>query len=947
MNVFLKISLWATVGVLALITALCVLITRPQLQKWAIDSWLQPNGSVGSVQLSPHSAQINDLVLKQKDGRSIQIEQIESHFSIWPALFDQTLQIKALKLRNVRVQLPASEEGRTPSEQESQSQSRRIEQTELIQDALSALSGFDWLLEVEQFEVNGTVVTGNSPLLVFELKAGAGSPGEIIKLAGSIVYSDHLRALASIATIKADWQLQAEQKLSGGFDDFKLTATMIGGTSDYPDSMVAEHVSTISTDAVGQRTELDFQNQFSLSTKEHPLAARFGFERLELHTDARVWIDDQGIALNELKLNVLDSGRILMAAHTQKSFNLSGRSPHVGPLVHLVINELPLQHLNPVLPQPWMIEGEPLSLELSLVGEANGDLRLAFPEPVQFGPLSVRHASDRILDQIKIQGIPHLRLQSAGPIEYQIESLEVADRYGSFFNMTGSGSYSNDTSVLPNQPRFQSKADISLQLVPLLNQPWLNGKRKLLNGQVHAQLDLELGQNPSIMIAATLDHLQSTASQYANDYRLRFNGTQVALNRWTYRFDTEAGRVQKPSSMLTIAGSIFDQDSTTTIHGAVSSERIQGRDFNNLLEAFKPRAVRPQSIVASEPEPSVEQQIAPQPTALNYQGHFELDLNAIDLNSSLQLESLTGQIKVNPSRITFTQMKAELGEGGIVLGQAEIEHSPNAAPATSFTAKLDFSDIEPAALKRLKRLPVTGKFEGRLEASGQGPDLSAAIDSSIAHFSMKGSNGSINAFKLKTKHELGLLGAEIVSSLFKKQSINQGTQVVRKIIPYFENIHFDQFSCSIDRDSDQRVVISQLSILGDQLSIAATGTIQPSSTLAAIVDQPMVLEINVGSKDVLAQHLSTLQLLEPMAAESGFYPWKSSFQIDGTLAEPNTDSIRDALFEAAKGAFTSDQSPDPASRQTSPEQALVDEGQQIIQGIDEGLNLLNSVFFGN
>ena len=154
---------------------------------------------------------------------------------------------------------------------------------------------------------------------------------------------------------------------------------------------------------------------------------------------------------------------------------------------------------------------------------------------------------------------------------------------------------------------------------------------------------------------------------------------------------------------------------------------------------------------------------------------------------------------------------------------------------------------------------------------------------------------------------------------------------------------------------DKTINISKLLIQGDNLRINGLGSIA-SRNLGGFMQKPRLLTLAFGARGRLIEYLETLGLLAPNLDSDGFRTLKKSINIGGTVSKPDASALKNVLTQAVSRAFAQPsvlESPQKNNERplqfkqesTGPnKEKKKSKEERIIEDIENGLNLLNSIF---
>jgi hypothetical protein len=396
-----------------------------------------------------------------------------------------------------------------------------------------------------------------------------------------------------------------------------------------------------------------------------------------------------------------------------------------------------------------------------------------------------------------------------------------------------------------------------------------------------------------------------------------------------------------------------------TFDADLSSPQVSQQDLSILSAALTPR--EPAELSASPSRPSrvrgapkanvpvsdVEQggSAVPPPWALA-EGRAAVRVDAFRLEIGQTIEDVVLKVEVSEPKLSVDPVSAKMGEGKL-KGSAHVLYTASQLKPYTLTSNIHFKDIDPSFfVKPYESVPVQGQFNGVFEFSGVGEGLDAAVEDSMAHLKITGEDGVLIAFEMDGRQQLGLGLAGLLG-----QSLDRpGVTAVSNTIPYFKEIPFDHFVFELTRGADKQVRIPQLRLTGASVLVDANGSVG-ASALSEVMDQPLDVTLVLGAKGRLTEHLKVLDLLQPVAADDGFYHWKETVPITGTLADPDTGALMDILNDAGKRALSKPNTKQDLAEQDTSSSLTPESGtkkqskeERRLEDVGHVLDALNSFF---
>lgn len=621
------------------------------------------------------------------------------------------------------------------------------------------------------------------------------------------------------------------------------------------------------------------------------------------------------VTLKEADITAYADDREFARAELRQSVTLRGERDLEGELFEARLRELPLNWVNPWLPSGFVLEGAPLSLELAVAGGPDGGWRVRAEEPITLGPVSIRRDGEPLVEELKVLVDPALRLGAEGNVEAEWAALEFADAYGQW--LEGSGSARFHPAERTGGDPFSGvvlDTDLRIGLQEMFQQPALAGYVGILGGELVLAIQVDGASPEPVRASARLNGLRPRAvPEDRRDYAV---GAMLAkgerADEWRLSGDFRAGPEDRPSSNGRFSGSAEPMAKPVPFQMELNAERIRQSDIGHLMavldvgapdgaqtERPAPGTRRDAPTPATEPMSGATTGAEGPPWAM-LDGTLRVRIDAFELNTGRSLRQLRADARVSPEELSLSSFSGRM-EDAKINGSGAVRHRDDPTNAYQLDSELEFEGFDPEILSAAgaKNVPVRGTFAGSANVRSEADSLERLAENARADIRVTGRDGVLTAFELDERGQLGLAGAGLLGRAMDRPGIS----ALAETIPYFKDMRFDEFVLELSRGENKRIDISQLLFTGENLLIDAAGSIAPGR-LKEIMKQPMRLNMNLGAKGALTDHLETLGLLSGEKAEDGFRRWKKDVAITGTLADPNTDSLMQLLRDAARSALT-------------------------------------------
>jgi len=969
------------------------ILTNAGVQKSLVERQLPAGSSIESIHVTTGQVTLSGLILMLPDGTRVEVGGVDTAFEPLAAVFDQTIKMGVLQVEGLRVDLPTVTEPTIAASRSAAGREPRVETAPSTPSAtepeastnpmevLNALGHFEWLLDIDEIDFEGEIHDGQGSMYVVRVESPAIRPGESSTIDASLQLLTDAPLPSGLKVFDSTATLSFKQKAEGGFESLQLELKTLGADTQGQQLISVQSALALEVDdAAGEATvSVTFNADLPKPQVIAPELAILG--RLQVTGNAVASTDGEAMTLSAASLTGSAAGAELLALDLKRSMVFGGEADLSGDFLDITITALQLEWLSPWLPGLQVQSQVPVSLAVSVAGAADGAFVLTFAEALQLGPLTVTEAGVPLVQDVVVILTPELQV-SAAQLKYSLNSLSVADKYGSFIHGSSSGVIQMDATRNAANPfaGIQAQTELQVGLQEVFQLPALAGNASIVSGQLSLNVNVDAFADEPLQLQAQVKGLRARSMpSVAKDYALALAVKPTSkLGEWAIGADLLAGPTRRPSTSLQLAVEVNPSQQPMTFSAAVSGPRVTQEDLSILSAASTPReqpavampTLSGPSAVRGTAQPQAARGVGVDasgtvpPVWVMLDGRATISIDEFRLEAGQVIEAIALKAIVSEPKLMVDPISAKIGEGEL-QGSSTLLYTSSQAKPCSLTADIRFADVDPAFfVKRHKSAPVQGEFDGVFQLTGVGESLDAAVEDSTATLKITGEEGILTAFELDERKQLGLGLAGLLG-----QSLDRpGITALSRTIPYFKDIPFHSFVFELSRGADKRVLIPQLRLTGDNILIDASGSVGASG-LDEVMDQPLNLTLSLGAKGRLTESLETLELLQPSTAEDGFRRWNKDIQITGSLADPDTRELMNILNDAAQGAFSTSNKRESVPAEADPSQQLSTELVPQAEGtggttaeseapqkkskeerrrddIEMGLDLLNS-FFGN
>lgn len=924
MKTVLRILIVCLVLVLVILVGGYVALMNPGVQKRLVEGRLPEGSSIESIHVTMGQVSVLGLVWVFADGTRVRLGAVDAAFEPLAAVFKQTIKTGLIQVKDLRIERPAvtvtpvsivRSSAVPPPHAGPASESPAAPQVAInrIED-LYALGNFKWLFDVEGIALEALIDDGNGGQYRVQVDAPPIRPGQLVNIHASLHPSAATSLPPGLTSFDSSATLQFKQTISGGVESLRLESNTSGEDAEGNRVFaIRQHLDwAFDTVAAVVTASLALVVDVPQPQVLAPQLATLG--ALNLTGQVQVSTDGQTLTVNSggFKASVAGVERVVL--DLKRNMTLGGEPAPSDDLLDVTLTALPLEWLNPWLADQWCIDSQvPVSCALSVAAAPSGALIATVAEPIQLGPLTLTGTEGPLLQHIIVRVSPELQLNPDQSLRYALNSLSVADPSGVLIQGSSSGLIQLAAARDAAHPfaGIQAQSTFQIGLQEVLQLPLLADRASIVSGQLGLDLTIDASADSLLRLDAEINGLRARGMPaVSQDFAvaLRLQPTSNS-GEWQIAGESFAGTVSRPSTSLQGNAVLNARALPLTFSADLYSPLVRQHDVSILIDALTPRAHEAAPARLRDPAEVPVRDIAESAVAVPnpplwamLEGRVSLRIDKFRLQAGQMIESIALQALVSEPKLIVNPLTATIGAGEL-NGSGAVWYSASQLKPYSLSANIRCADVNPAWFfgKHQKSPPIQGQFNGLFELSGAGETLDAALEDSTATLEITGEQGVLTAFELdeRTQRGLGLAG------LLGQHLDRPGITALTHTIPYFKNIPFSHFVFELTRgaNNDKRILIPQLRLTGESLLLDASGLVE-ASKLSEVMDQPLDLQLILGAKGPLTDHLKMLELLQPAAAEDGFTRWNEELEIAGTLADPDTSALMDLLNDAAKRALS-------------------------------------------
>ena len=914
-----SLRLVALLGTLLGGTGLFLTLNHPSMQKRWVLAQLPANSSILRAEIGWHAFELHQLKIPLADGTQIQIKSLRADMAPLSWLLQRRVQLENLELKSVKIDRRA---------RASESRQTLPQAVQAGQIALNQLAQFNRPVFISTLQAQGQILLSKDLQLEFSLKSNSIAPGRSTTvLVQSTLRETHPFQDWVSGPVLTSTEISIHQKSDSGFDTIELKS------SSEAQDMQASCKLQLDAKTLTAHAAAEFEFKLPASQVLPPELA--GLTPIAARLSLQAALAGNELKLTAAKLNLATDTHGTVQLQLAQTLSSTNYHELKGELLHIQLYDFQLATFNPWLPHNYSLQSSQLKLKYTLSRDQRGYFQLSPERLLTLKNVQLIRGHDQPMLRLNILAAPQIEISPDYNIKISDDTVEISDSNGPLLSAS-----STVQLKLSARPRYQATIAFQLNTMPLLKQPALAGKFQCHGANIHGQLQIDTQAPFPLKLSAKLKKPTTRTSLHAHELQFKVQATPSNRDSWLYQIDAASSDQPQPSSQLHLNGAIHFADSPLHITGALTSSGFTQTDLQLLLAEFKttnspdnkprlPTRAGNRQKIAFESGNTAQPSSPPWPAI---RAKIQAEIASVKLNSGITLEAIEFECELEPYSLAVRELQIQL-QGGSLTGEANSHFDPNQNKAFRSSCLLTFNQIDPSSFERDEyTIPLRGKFNGALRAAGSSQTWLGTWEKSLGELRLDADAGSISAFQLKPAHRWGMAGAEWagrgLATLLDNDRINTTTQSMLAIIPYFQEIPFQQFSLTLSRKVAEAIDITELKIQNPELQIQATGAIF-ADPLFNLMQHPMLIDLSLSSRGSILTALDNLDLLAEPHNASEFVAWNEILQIGGSLAAPDTTAISQLLSHKAQSTI-----------QLKPKSA---NQQQVIDPIKIGFDALESL----
>lgn len=606
--------------------------------------------------------------------------------------------------------------------------------------------------------------------------------------------------------------------------------------------------------------------------------------------------DELQVARYSITVNQ-DAGALLAAVEAAQAFRVNlvagtfvAGNPSV-PVVRARLGELPLVWIEPFEKRAklaGMVSGGTIELTVRTVD----DITVAATVPLGLRGATVSWEGQALVQNLDMTA-DFTATRKAEVISYNVRRLEAKQGETTLLRFNAAGS------VKPGD-KLVGAAKGALEILDagaLSRQPAL-AAGGFTRGTVSATFDATMdgaGQASVVVTTRNLTSRQAPGSPLNLDSNfsllLKPDGSGTIKLPLTLTAGTR-------KSDVTFDGTFTQPAGGFTFNGRLSSTQANVDDLQmlaGLIPATGPAAVP----AAPGSRPAVATGAGPFWRGMS--GRIEADLKNVQ-SGTYVLSAIRGLLVVTDNRIAVSGLEGSFRNNNPFKLSGNLDYAATQARPYVLAANLDVTGLDVGEILRQANpnerpaLETKMNVTGRIAATAAQPE--GLLENLTGQFDATGSAGTLRALGKKGETVNAL---STVIGIFGAIQGSDRAVAASQLAAALNELRFDKISMKVVRAADLNLQLSSLELVSPIMHLTGKGQISYRAGVP-IDQQPLALQLQLGSKDQLAQLLNRAGMLNPTADADGYYQLSRPFVIGGTAAKPDSSELWRMIAEAGIGA---------------------------------------------
>ncbi len=646
--------------------------------------------------------------------------------------------------------------------------------------------------------------------------------------------------------------------------------------------------------------------------------------------DAKADLDELTLSKADVSLNSSSQGKLLLVELLQTlkvPMQKGEKLPELeGELLRVSVNRLPFSLIEPWVPG-MQLSGQPFTTQAVLSAD-DERYTLAFPQGLKVNNLSVVKDGQPMLDKlwIAVEGTATLDDEHMDLSLTDIRMLHDAVPF--FQGKLAVRVPTKSKDGFAGTVRYELDGDLAI----LLKQPALIRYNNVAAGTVESAGTVDLGAKTidlnlalkQLLLREPMKQISSLefAAKGSIDYPREVDITApLAAKSPEGNTDvTLTAKLSKPAETLNfdvkLEGPQLDADSLMLLATAFKNPQAPQVAASPAPSAPAPTAPSAKPAQTSPQKPSIP--MGPGPVLLGPDGkplpapdavpfwHGNKGTLSVKVDklyyTSYRLDKATLLVKVEEAKLTVDPLSAEF-TGAPLKADTVITFTQGSNNPYDLVSNLTFTEFDLGKFlvdgQRGKVAPVTGMFNVKGQATGQGPTMNVLMQQLQGAFNLEGRNGSLRMLaSTPGGNEVGqaLQGVAGIASLITGGE-NKQVNTISEITQLLQQLDYNRMTLDVKRGQDLNINLNEIALIGNQIKLTGNGVVTHVAG-TSVTKQPLKAEMLLLAKGSTAEMFQEVKMLTDVQDSDGFYQ-AFRFPITGTLSSPNYDKLKERLGQAA------------------------------------------------
>ena len=566
-------------------------------------------------------------------------------------------------------------------------------------------------------------------------------------------------------------------------------------------------------------------------------------------------------------------------------------------LVGIVFQGLPLAWVSPFLGKTGIVlAGSELQGEF-VASARNGGFALRPKSPLTMGNLTVALAGGRTL--LRAVDIALTASADYAPQGWQLElaPLTVSSGGATLFALEAKAGQ-----LAGREQPVKAAGTWTAQLPALLAQPVAAGFAELTGGNAQGSFVASLGVKQEIQARLALANLVAAAGvtlpAVAADLRADVDRSGRITFNVPFIFEREGRK-----SDLTLAGTLAPNAGGLTVDTRLTSELLMVDDVKAIALPIGAPAILAVPAVAATSEAPAR---PPVPFWSGVSGQCVLALKKVLYGDQFQVTDVTGVLRIDTGTLKMVDGRGGFGADSDVRLAGGVMFHPAATQPYELAADFALNNFDTTPAFRAINPAKTPTVEARINLTSKltaaGASLTDLADRAHGELLITSKGGIFRGLSADLADRIQKTQSRVTAiasflGVVPDDYVNK-TRILSDIAKALSEIPFDQLSVTAARDPSLNLQLKDFTLISPEVRIGGGGEVRHVEGVPVLA-QPMEVQLNLGARGRLGDLIKRAGLLEAHRDALGYAAFSVPLKIGGTLGNPDTNEIRNALLNSA------------------------------------------------